>query len=197
MDNNPSRLSGVAKWLLIFGLVLVANSAYVAAFGEPTFFYVANTLLHPALGIVAVVLLTVFARRHHELLTGAAGAVTRLVIALATGFGVYLLFMGMTRPHSLALYIHVGASIAGVFLLLVILHARARQVCARAGIIQAWRWSFGVAACAAGFCAAVTIYQRAFPNRQYIISNPPTAPLSMEQEGAGAGSLAYPSSART
>ena len=51
--------------------------------------------------------------------------------------------------------------------------------------------------CAAVFYAAVTIYQRAVPNQQYIIHNPPTAPLSMEQEGAGAGSLAFPSSAQT
>src|ERR1017187_9705376 len=197
MDNNPSRLSGVAKWLLIFGLVLVANSAYVAAFGEPTFFYVANTLLHPALGIVAVVLLTVFARRHHELLTGAAGAVTRLVIALATGFGVYLLFVGMTRPHSLALYIHVGASIVGVFLLLVILHARARQAGVEDVIARAWRWSAGVAACAGAFYLAVMAYQRLVPNQPYIIRNPSTPPLSMDHEGAGSGSLVYPSSART
>src|SRR5579862_5557362 len=102
MDNNPSRLSGVAKWLLIFGLVLVANSAYVAAFGEPTLLYVANSLLHPVLGIVAAILLVVFARRRRELFAGTAGVVARLCLLLATGFGVYLIFVGMTRPHHLA-----------------------------------------------------------------------------------------------
>jgi tetratricopeptide (TPR) repeat protein len=217
MENNPSRLSGVAKWLLIVGLTLIANSAYIAAFGNPTFFYVANSLLHPVLGIIAAILLVVFARRRRDIFTGAgveaafsasrpavgdrryrtAVTVARLLLALATGFGIYLLFVGMTRPHSLALYIHVGTSIAGLALLLVILHMRARQACARDGILQAWRWTAGVAGCATLFCATVMIYQRAFPNPQYIIHNPSTAPLTMEQEGGGAGSLAYPSSART
>jgi len=108
-----------------------------------------------------------------------------------------LIFVGMTRPHSLAVYVHVGAAVAGSLLLLVILHARAHRTGAGAAIVQAWRWSAGVAACAAVFCAAGMIYQRARPNPQYMIHNPPTAPLTMEQEGAGAGSLAYPSSAQT
>jgi len=197
MENNSSRLSGVAKWLLIFGLFLIANSAYVAAFGEPTFFYVANSLLHPVLGIVAVVLLVIFAARNRELLSGAAGAITRLVLAVATGFGIYLLFVGMTRPHSMALYVHVGASIAGLFLLLLILYARASKAGAGASIARAWRWTAGVATFAAVFYATVMIYQRLVPNQQYIIHNPATAPLSMDEEGAGVGSLNYPSSAQT
>src|SRR5579863_2587783 len=127
MVNDPPRLSGVAKWLLILGLFLVANSAYVAAYGDATFFYVANALLHPALGIVAAVLLVIFARRNRGAFVGVVGSFARLFLAVATGFGVYILFVGMTRPHSLALYIHVGASIAGLFLLLVILHSRAKQ----------------------------------------------------------------------
>ncbi len=197
MENNSSRLSGVAKWLLIFGICLIANSAYVAAFGDATFFYVANSLLHPVLGIIAAILLVIFAARNRDLLAGASGAITRLVLAVATGFGVYLIFVGMTRPHSMALYIHVGASIAGLFLLLVILHARARKAGAGASIARAWRWTAGVATCAAVFCVAVMTYQRLIPNQQYIIHNPATAPLSMEEEGAGVGSLNFPSSAQT
>ncbi len=197
MVNDPPRLSGVAKWLLILGLLLVANSAYVAAYGDATFFYVANALLHPALGIVAAILLVVFARRNRESLAGVAGGIARLFLAVATGFGIYILFVGMTRPHSLALYIHVGASIAGLFLLLVILHARAKQAGAGDQIKRAWRWSAGVGVCAAAFYLAAMTYQRLVPNPQYIIHNPSMTPLTMEQEGAGAGSLAFPSSART
>ena len=50
---------------------------------------------------------------------------------------------------------------------------------------------------AAAFYTVVVIYQRTVPNQQYIIRNPTTAPLSMEKEGGGAGSLAFPSSAQT
>ena len=141
MENNPPRLSGAAKWLLIFGLLLVANSAYLAAFGDPTLFYVANALLHPSLGIIAAILLVVFVARHRNLLAG-AGAVAAvgarpdagrdrrystiviiagLFLVLAAAFGVYLMIVGMTRPHSLALYVHVSAAIVGMFLLLGIL----------------------------------------------------------------------------
>src|ERR1035441_7807033 len=133
MENRNLPLAGAAKWLLIFGLVLVANSAYLAAFGDPTLFYVANALLHPSLGIIAGIFLVVFSLRHRGLLAGTTGALTGLSLALAAGFGIYLLFVGMTRPHSLALYAHVGASVSGLLLLLVILHARARQACARDG----------------------------------------------------------------
>jgi multisubunit Na+/H+ antiporter MnhB subunit len=100
--------------------------------------------------------------------------ITRLFLVLATVFGVYLLFVGMTRPHSLALYVHVGASIAGIFLLLVILHARARRAGAGAAIARAWRWSAGVAACAAVFYAAVMIYQRA--RSQSTVHHPQSRP---------------------
>lgn len=197
MENDSSRLSGAGKWLLIAGLVLVVNSAYLAAFGDPTFFYVANALLHPVLGIAAAILLILFARRNGELLVGTAGALARLFLIVAAGFGIYLLFVGMTRPHSMALYAHVGASIAGIFLLLVVLYARAHRERAGAAISQAWRWTAGVVTAAAAFYVAAAIYQRAFPDPRYIVHNPPTAPLSMYREGAGAGSLVFPSSAQT
>jgi len=197
MENNSPRLSGAAKWLLIFGLFLVANSAYVAAFGDPTLFYVANALLHPLLGIVAAILLVVFVSRQRELFGGTAGILTGLPLAVAAIFGIYLIFVGMSRPHSLALYIHVGASIVGLFLLLLILHARARQAGIGAALVRAWRWSAGVMTCAALFYAAAIIYQGLVPNQEYIIHNPATAPLRMEEEGAGAGSMAFPSSAQT
>jgi len=47
MENkSPSRSQG--GWLLpASAAVLIFNSAYVAAFGNPTLFYVANALLHP------------------------------------------------------------------------------------------------------------------------------------------------------
>jgi len=197
MENNPPRLSRAAKWLLVFGLFLVANSAYVAAFGDPSLFYVANSLLHPLLGIVAGILLAIFILRHRELLAGSVGVITGLFLTVAAGFGIYLLIVGMTRPHSMALYAHIGGSGAGLFLLMVILHARAQGASAGAAVGRAWRWSAGVIAYAAVFYASVMIYQRAVPNPQHIIRNPSTAPLSMEKEGGGAGSLAFPSSAQT
>jgi tetratricopeptide (TPR) repeat protein len=195
MESSHQRLSGAGKWILILGLLLAANSAYLAAFGDPTLFYVANALLHPLLGIIAGVFLVVFIVRRRTLLAGAAGKLAGLFLTLAAAFGIYLLFVGMTRPHSLALYLHVGAAIVGLFLLLVILRARAQG--AALAVRQAWRWSTVVMGAAVLLYVGAAIYQRAVPNPQYIIHNPSTAPLSMDQEGGGAGSLAFPSSAQT
>jgi tetratricopeptide (TPR) repeat protein len=190
MENSHSRLTGAAKWLLIFGLFLVANSAYLVAFGDPSLFYVANALLHPLLGIIAGILLTVFIMRHRDLLAG-AGVVAALFLVLAAGSGVYLLFVGMTRPHSLALYVHVSGAIVAIFLLLAMLRARG------AGFRQAWRWAAAVTVGSALFYGGVANYQRIRPNPQYLVRNPDAAPLSMEGEGGGPGSLLFPSSATT
>jgi tetratricopeptide (TPR) repeat protein len=192
MENRNLPLAGAAKWLLIFGLLLIANSAYLAAFGDPTLFYVANGLLHPVLGIVAAIL---FLSARRKLLAGARGVGVGLFLALAAALGVYLLFAGMTRPHSLALYAHVGASVAGLFFLLAVLRRHASNI--GLGARQVGRWTAAVACAALIFYGAAAAYQRAVPNPTYTIRNPSTPPLSMEQEGAGAGSLAFPSSAET
>ena len=206
MKSTESHISAAGRWLLIFSLCLVANSTYLAALGDPSLFYVANALVHPVLGIVAGVLLVVLIFRNCDLFRTVAvsdrryGATQRpaaLSLMLAAASGFYLLFVGMTRPHSLTLYIHVGASIVGLLLLLWVLHHRARQAGAGAALRQAWRWTAGVATLAAAFYAGVAVYQRVVPNPQYVIHNPATAPLSMEHEGAGEGSLAFPSSAQT
>jgi tetratricopeptide (TPR) repeat protein len=195
MENRNQRLAGAAKWLLIFGLLLIANSAYLAAFGDPTLFYVASALLHPVLGIAAAVLLVALLRAHRNLLAGALGAGMGLFLALAVALGVYLLFVGMTRPHSLALYVHVGTSIAGLVFLLIVLRQRVSNgdVYAR----HVGRWSATAISAAVIFYAAAAAYQRAVPDPTYTIRNPATPPLSMEQEGGGAQGLAFPSSAET
>ena len=207
MKNSQTRSSGAAQWLLVLALLLVANSAYLAAFGDPSLFYVANALLHPVLGIVAAIFLAIVMARHRDLLGtvpatngrrySAVAKLTALFLALAIAFGIYLLFAGMTRPHSLALYVHVGASMAGLLLLLLVWRARARRAGAATALRNTWRWTAGVASFAVLFYVAAAVYQRVFPDPKYTIHNPSTAPLSMEREGAGEGSLAFPSSART
>ena len=195
MENRDKPHSGAEKWLLVFGLMLVANSAYLAAFGDPTLFYVANGLLHPLLGIAAGISLVVLLLEHRNLLAGALGTFMVWFLALAAALGFCLLGVGMTRPHSLALYAHVGTAVAGVFFLLMVLRRRVSSTALRSR--QAWQWSAMVASAALGFYVAAAAYQRAVPNPTYTIRNPATPPLSMEAEGAGAGSLAFPSSTDT
>src|SRR5271169_6598811 len=76
MDNNQPHPSRAAQCLLIVGLVLVVNSAYLAAFGDPNLFYVINALLHPLLGLAAGILLAIFLTRNRQFLAGVVAAVS-------------------------------------------------------------------------------------------------------------------------
>ncbi len=222
-ENSAWRIGG--KRLLILTLLLVANSAYVAAFGDANLFYVANAFLHPFLGILAGILFILFLRRRREFLAGAPGRMARVLLGLSTLFGGYLMAEGMTRPNSWALYVHVALAIAGLAVLLIVWRSR---IAARNSKIEtgnstgsegpissfqiqvsnprfpvssveqrAWRWSAAVMLGALAFYGAAAAYQKLRPNPQFLIRNPKTPPLSMEEEGGGPNSLMFPSAATT
>ena len=52
------RVAGIAL------AVLIVNSAYIAAFAQPTIFYMGNVLLHLGLGLALMVLAALRVRRH-------------------------------------------------------------------------------------------------------------------------------------
>jgi tetratricopeptide (TPR) repeat protein len=200
MQGRPKDLL-IGKLLLLLAFLLAANSAYIAAFGDPTLFYVLNALLHPVLGIAVAALFALFLARFGRILSGAMGSVSIALLGCATAFGIYLAIVGMTRPHSLALYAHVGAAIAGVFLVLVRLRVGAGSARQREGEglphRSVWRWSAGVTLASAAFYAVAALDHHLLPDPQKIVRNPSTAPLSMEGEGGGATSFMFPSSAQT
>jgi tetratricopeptide (TPR) repeat protein len=183
--------------LLAGGLLLVLNGAYLAAFGDPHIFYVTNSLIHPALGIGVAILFIVFLIRNKNFLSGFTGLGARLLLAISTGFGLFLAAVGMTRPHSLGLYLHVGFAIAGLFFLLLWLNARRRETNCAPAVQRAWRWSVVVMPAALALYGGAALYQHYFPNPEYIITNPASPPLTMEGEGGGAKSFMFPSSAQT
>jgi len=207
------RLPGIAKAAFALAIFLVVNSAYLAAFGDPTLFYVVNSLLHPLAGMLAALLFIVFVVRHRSLLSGFRGTAAWLLLALSAGFGIFLLFAGMTRPHSLELYLHVGFAIAGLIFLLIHLRprlsanresgARKRSVAAVPSPPQGqpygrlWRLGAGVGAALVVFYGGAALYGRFHPDPRYMIHNPSSPPLTMEGEGGGAGSMVFPSSAVT
>src|SRR5580698_3137695 len=198
---SPSRFPW-GKWLLVLGLLLVLNSAYVAAFSTPDLFYITNDLLHPFLGLLVAILLVVFAIRHRGFFSGEAAGISLVLLAAAAGFGVYLAIVGMTRPHTEALYLHVGSAIAGLFFLLV--HLRTRMIGNRRSKIEdrsskfqeqesagmpdgtdqssqtveprfssfEFRISVFVMLGSLAFYLVAIGYQRWFPNPRYIILNP-------------------------
>ncbi len=202
-DRGEVGSTTLAKLALLLALLLVANSAYIAAFGDPTLFYVANALLHPFLGIAVTTLFAILIARHRDLLVGLEGPCSVIFAAVTAGSGIYLAFVGMTRPHSWALYAHVGAAIGGLFLLLLALRSQVGAGSARpreGGALpypRVWRWCVGIMVGSAVFYGAVALYHRFLPNPRYIIRNSLRPPLSMEQEGGGKDSFMFPSSAQT
>jgi tetratricopeptide (TPR) repeat protein len=188
--------SGRDRWLLVVTLALVVNSAYLAAFGDATLLYVTNALLHPVLGIAAAFLFVLYLRRHRQFLAGVTGKGSALFFGLSTAFGIFLAIVGMTRPHSLALYAHVGLAVTGLILVLLKLWAWSHQT-EGASPRKAWRWSAGVMAGSLVFYGTVASYHTLRPDPQFLIRNPDTAPLSMEGEGEGPKGLMFPSSAST
>lgn len=190
------RLS-LNRVLFVLGLVLAFNAAYLAAYATPDLFYVANALLHPFLGVVAAILFVIYLTRNREFLTAYSGRISALCLAIASGFGVYLFFAGMTVPHSVALYLHVGFAIGGLFFLLVRLRAGMRSRGEVPVVRKPWQIAGTAFVTALIFYSAVSAYHHYFPNPEYTIKNPPTAPVSMYQEGGGKNSLMWPNSAET
>jgi tetratricopeptide (TPR) repeat protein len=201
-SNSKSVRLRLGRLLVISTLVLAANSAYVAAYGTPDLFYVINDLAHPFLGIVVGILFIIFLKRNREFTSRLAGKASAALLAVSAAYGIFLMIVGMTRPHSLALYLHVGFAIAGLFFVLVRLRGWARDARSRVEDIApslrgAWRWAAVVLPSCLVFYSAVALYHHYFPNPEYFVKNPLTAPTSMYGEGGGRNSLFFPSSART
>lgn len=93
------------SWLL--GL-MIANAAYIAALPSPAIFYVANVLLHLALGVAAIVWL--FKRR--------GWSAKMMPLALTALLGVYLIFTGAVTSNRWVVAAHIALGVAGLAVLL-------------------------------------------------------------------------------
>jgi Flp pilus assembly protein TadD len=93
------------RWLIA---LLLLNAAYVAALPSATIFYVANILLHLALGIAAVVILCWQWRRSPKIAP----------LILAALLGGFLLLRGAIRENRWALWAHVALAVFALAMLL-------------------------------------------------------------------------------
>ncbi|PYQ47809.1 MAG: hypothetical protein DMF78_22760 [Acidobacteria bacterium] len=175
-------------------LVLVANSAYLAASAEPSLFYFGNVALHLLLGAG----LTLAAarevpqwRRWPRLLAAAAP-----LLAVAAVAGIALAIVGATRAHLWLLRVHIASAAAGAVLVLAwMVVATVRR--ARPG--ESAATAVGLAALGAALLATgiVVVKDRREAPLRFRIANPALPPLTMEGEGAGPHSPFFPSSAQT
>ena len=164
--------SRIAAALFLF---LLINSGYLAAYPAPSLFYMANVAAHLGTGLL--------------LMGVAAWGVKRYplesVAFLAAGAAaLYLMARGNTLDHRAILWLHIGLGVAAAAF--VALRFR-RQL------------SFVVPAVAIAILLPLSaaVWNRVHPDPNNRIVNPPSPPLSMDEEGAGAQSPFAPSSAQT
>jgi Flp pilus assembly protein TadD len=91
-------------WLILLALL---NAAYVAALPSATVFYIANVLLHLALGAAVVIWLLLRKRTART-----------VPLAIAGVLGVYLIFAGATTDHRTILLAHIALAVVGLAILL-------------------------------------------------------------------------------
>jgi tetratricopeptide (TPR) repeat protein len=171
------------KWLAVSFLLLLVNTAYIAAFAQPTIFYMGNVLLHVVLGF-ALFLLVMWSWPPGVRFFQAQG----IAFTLATALGLYLTIFGATRDHHPILIAHIATAALGLALLIPYALKQTR----------AFRNAY-IAALAILILAplATHFYDRAFPDPSLRIRNPAYVPASMREEGGGPQSPFWPSSAKT
>src|SRR5579864_5332761 len=106
---HPERLS---RWLAVFLLVLLVNTAYIAAFASPTIFYMGNVLVHLALGVALTIAAVWAIAKDVQLRRGVAIALPLFTLAVLSA--AYLIIAGNLREHQWALLAHVIAGGLGV-----------------------------------------------------------------------------------
>jgi tetratricopeptide (TPR) repeat protein len=148
---------------------MLVNAAYVAALPTANVFYIANVVLHPLLGLAAVVWVVwkLFPLASHK-----RQRAVFVLLALATLLGVYLFFAGATFNHRIVLGAHVALAITALWILFP-------------------RWSIALAV----LTIAAAGLRFGLPKER--IRNPEKVPMSMTEEGDGPKSPFWPSSART
>jgi hypothetical protein len=154
---------------------LLINSGYLAAYPAASLFYMGNVLAHLAVGL-ALMIAAAWAAKRYPRESGAF---------LAAGLvAVVLVVKGNTLDHRAILWLHIVLGVAAAAL--VAFRFR-RQIPLLAP------------ACALAVLLPVSaaIWNRVHPDPDDRIVNPPSPPLSMDEEGLGAASPFAPSSART
>ncbi|PYT26781.1 MAG: hypothetical protein DMG58_21810 [Acidobacteria bacterium] len=172
-------IRNLRQWTAVLFLVLLINTAYIAAFNSPTIFYMGNVLLHLVLGVVLTVALLFLLRQF----PAAAG-----FFLAAAALGVFIAVRGNTSDHRWALMAHIVAAAIG---LAALTPFAMRQT---PDFRKAFQFSLALLVV---LPLSTTLYRKAFPNPSARIRNALTVPTSMDGEGGGPQSPFFPSSART
>lgn len=173
-------------------IALLLNTAYLVAFPTASLWYFANVLLHPLLGVAVVVALAIEARRHPWKVSPLVRAsIASCGVGLVAGLGI--LVVGATSAMRPLVYTHVVAALTGVLLIGVYLWRLARGWPS----VGAVRVSLVMMALTLAVAPWVRSWHESAWRETYRVANPTDVPLNMGEEGAGAASPFFPSSANT
>ena len=170
------NLSRQTRWTGLAFLVLLINSAYLAAFATPSILYMGNVVLHIALGALwagGVIWLLIRNREYRTL---------ALIALPVIATGAAITYTGAGFDFRALLWAHIGLGVLTALAAVVLLKRRSVAV---------------VFVASAVFVIAALGYQRAYPEYATKIVNPLHVPATMEEEGAGAKSPFWPSSSNT
>src|SRR6266853_4871656 len=115
----------LAKWIGVCFIILLVNTAYVAAFATPSVFYMTNVLIHLGLGLALAIGLAFQLRNDATLLNGVPAALGLFGIALA--LGLFLVKAGNTTDNRWALWSHIGVAGLGLVAMIPYVWRRAKQ----------------------------------------------------------------------
>jgi tetratricopeptide (TPR) repeat protein len=176
-------------WVALLFVLLLLNTAYIAAFSSATVFYMSDVLAHLVLGtVLAVALLFVWKK------SGLASFAAALLL-ISFGFGAALAYFGNVHDNAWILWTHIGTAALGLAALIPFLRRKAAQ---EAGGWLRFRKAFELALVLLVLLPlGARGYKRLFPDPNNRIVNPGTAPLAMEGEGGGPKSPFFPASAQT
>jgi Flp pilus assembly protein TadD len=180
----------LAPKIIVAGFfLLLVNSGYLVASGEPTLVYLANVLVHVVVGAVLLLLFLCYARGLLHLCQTVRGRLRSGcaqvgVWAMAAGMaaGVALMMIGNLTPHRWLLHLHIGLVTAAVVLLALAFCPYPRRLPPELGL--RWAWGFGMTAVALALVLPVALLAlRAYSPDPHAVTNPALPPYSQDQEG--------------
>jgi len=151
-------------------ILALINGVYLLAFGDPTLAYFLNILAHLVLGVALIALIAWNWR--------SAGWLLLAVFAVAAAGGVAIVIAGGTRNHASIILAHTIAAFAATLIFGAQQNSRRFVLPAMAAIM-------------------LVPLLHSSEKRTSVITNPTTAPASMDDEGAGKDGPFFPSSIET
>ena len=176
-------------------VLLLVNSAYVAASAAPSLFYYSNIAVHVLLGAALALGVVIYWGGVRPKVSGSSLVVALLFFA-TVGAGVWLAAVGATRLHQRVVDVHRGLAIVAALALAAWAVGYASRAPSARGR-QIARVSAVLLVLAVTLPVVIKVIAKRQWQEQYRIVNPLVAPIAMDNEGGGRNTPFFPSSART